>query len=385
MKILTIKNLSKSFGKTPVLQDISFEVGSGEIVAILGESGCGKSTLLSAIAGFFGIDGGEIWLCGEKVADSANFAPPKERNVGILFQDYALFPHFSVKENILFGIAHLQKAEQKQRYDELVAMLGLETLGTRYPHEISGGQQQRVALARSLAPRPKMILFDEPFSNLNHTMSTRMRSDIKAILRTHGLSAIFVTHDREDAFALADKIILMEGGKIIDKGTPKELYENPKSAQSAEFLGVINVIEKSAIENVKNANFRKFLEAKNGLIRPKELRIVGDSANGGDSACYPPSLAEFESKNPPSLAEGDSQSLPLPCGGGLRGWVDLQDSAKSAKFAESSAISNCVFAEVLDSVFYGDYYEIIVCVENLRFTLQTFFKINSKEIMLNFD
>ncbi|MGX2983280.1 ABC transporter ATP-binding protein [Helicobacter sp. 23-1045] len=354
MKILTIKNLIKSFGKTPVLRDISFEVGDGEIVAILGESGCGKSTLLSAIAGFFGIDGGEIWLYGEKVADSANFAPPKERNVGILFQDYALFPHFSVKDNILFGIAHLPKAEQKQRYDELVAMLGLETLGTRYPHEISGGQQQRVALARSLAPRPKMILFDEPFSNLNHTMSARMRSDIKAILRTHGLSAIFVTHDREDAFALADKIILMEGGKIIDKGTPKELYENPKSAQSAEFLGVINVIEKSAIENVKNANFRKFLESKNGLIRPKDLRIV--DFVGVDSQV--------------------SQDLRK---------TDLIDSHKMEQDSQDSRISHAIQAEVLESVFYGDYYEIIVCVENLRFTLQTFFKIDSKEIMLKFN
>lgn len=329
MNALSIKNICKSFGKITALKDINLEVKEGEIVAILGESGCGKSTLLSAIAGFFGIDCGEIWLYDKKVADSHTFAPPKERNVGIVFQDYALFPHFSVKENILFGIAHLSKIEQQQRYDELITMLGLESLDNRYPHEISGGQQQRVALARSLAPRPKMILFDEPFSNLNHAMSVRMRSDIKQILRKYGLSAILVTHEREDAFYLADKIALIERGRIIDIGTPKSLYEMPKNAKSAEFLGAVNIIESSAIANVKNAMFRKWLESKNGMIRPKELQIV-------------------------DLQSADSQDL------------------------------RTIQAEVVENIFYGDYYEIIVRIESLNFSLQLPYPLKLGKITLAF-
>lgn len=338
MKALEIKNLSKNFGKNQILRNISFDVKEGEIVAVLGESGCGKSTLLSAIAGFFGIDGGEIWLYGEKIANAKCFAPPKARNVGILFQDYALFPHFSVKDNILFGIAHLPKTEQETRYDELVAMLGLEALHSRYPHEISGGQQQRVALARSLAPRPKMILFDEPFSNLNHTMSVRMRSDIKAILARHKLSAILVTHHREDAFYLADKIVLMERGAIIDIGSPKELYENPKNATSAEFLGAVNVVESAQIKGIKNVAFRKWVEGKKGLIRPKDLRVV-------------------------------------------ESW-DL--GSESRDFARDLGDSQIIEAKVVENIFYGDYYEIIVCVENLRLSLQLDSAIEASEIILKF-
>lgn len=342
MNALQINNLSKNFGKNPVLENISFEVGEGEIVAILGESGCGKSTLLSAVAGFFGIDGGEIWLYGKRVANAKFFAPPKARNVGILFQDYALFPHFSVRDNILFGIAHLPKAEQEMRYNELVAMLRLESLCARYPNEISGGQQQRVALARCLAPRPKMILFDEPFSNLNHTMSVKMRGDIKAILRRHGLSAIIVTHDRDDALALADKIVLMKRGKIIDKGTPKELYENPKNATSAEFLGAVNVIDSTQIRAIKNVPFRKWVESKNGLIRPKELKLVEK-------------IAESSLICAPKTSSTCPQSIPPP---------------------------RQIYAEVLENIFYGDYYEIIVRVENLRLSLHSQYALKLGKITL---
>lgn len=339
MKALQVKNLNKNFGKSQILRNVSFDVKEGEIVAVLGESGCGKSTLLSAIAGFFGIEGGEIWLYGEQVANAKFFAPPKARNVGILFQDYALFPHFSVRDNILFGIAHLPKIEQERRYDELVAMLGLESLCSRYPNEISGGQQQRVALARSLAPRPKMILFDEPFSNLNHTMSVKMRSDIKAILARHGLSAILVTHHREDAFYLADEIILMERGEIIDKGTPKELYENPRSATSAEFLGAVNVISKSEIESVQNPAFRKWLQSKGGLIRPKDLCVIDNAESRA---------------NPQNLG------------------LDL----------EAAKVIN---AEVIENIFYGDYYEIIVRVENLRLSLHRDSALEASKIILKFE
>lgn len=306
MKALEIKNLCKSFGKIPVLKNVSFDIKDGEIIAVLGESGCGKSTLLSTIAGFFGINDGEIWLYGEKVADSTFFAPPKDRNVGILFQDYALFPHFTVKQNILFGIESLPKETQQNRYNHLIETLGLQNLTNRYPHELSGGQQQRVALARSLAPHPKIILFDEPFSNLNHTMSVQMRYDIKQLLAKHNLSAILVTHHKEDAFYLADRIVLIDKGEIIDIGTPQEIYDNPKTARSAEFLGAVNIIAKDSIAKVQNVAFRKWLESKNGLIRPKEL--------------YPTE-------------------------------------------------KNGILAEVLSNHFYGDWYEVIVKIESLQFSL----------------
>lgn len=331
MNILEIKNLCKSFGKTPVLRDISFSIKQGEIIAVLGESGCGKSTLLGTIAGFFGIDGGEIWIEGEKVADSAFFTPPKARSVGILFQDYALFPHFTARQNILFGIENLPKDEQNTRYESLISTLGLQNLGARYPNELSGGQQQRVALARTLAPAPKIILFDEPFSNLNHTMSVQMRYDIKQILRARGQSAILVTHHKEDAFYLADKIILIDKGEIIDAGAPKEIYNHPKTTRSAEFLGAVNVVSESEIERIQNPAFKAWIEAKRGLIRPKDLKIID--------------------------AESSSQ-ISLP--------------------------PRQIYAEVLENIFYGDYYEIIVRVENLRLSLHQDSAIEASNIVLKF-
>lgn len=321
MKALEIKNISKNFGKVSVLKNISFDVNDGEIIAVLGESGCGKSTLLSTIAGFFGINDGEIWIYGKKVASNSFFTPPKERPVGILFQDYALFPHFTVKQNILFGIENLGKATQESRLNSLIETLGLQNLINRYPHELSGGQQQRVALARSLAPHPKIILFDEPFSNLNHTMSVQMRYDIKQLLAKHNLSAILVTHHKEDAFYLADRIVLIDKGEIIDIGTPQDVYNNPKTIRSAEFLGAVNVIAKEDIANVQNVAFRKYLEAKNGLVRPKEL--------------YPS--------------------------------------------------ENGILAEVLDNHFYGDWFEVIVTIESLRFSLHLPYPLKLGSIKIAFN
>ena len=393
MKVLEIKNLNKNFGKNQILRNVSFEVAEGEIVAVLGESGCGKSTLLSTIAGFFGIEGGEIWLYGEMVANAKFFAPPKVRNVGILFQDYALFPHFSVRENILFGIAHLPKDEQERRFCELVEMLGLEALCERYPNEISGGQQQRVALARCLAPRPKMILFDEPFSNLNHTMSVKMRRDIKAILARHGLSAILVTHHREDAFYLADKIVLMERGEIIDKGAPKALYENPRNATSAEFLGAVSVISKEEIKGVQNPAFRAWLEAKNGLIRPKELKLIQikSAESGVESGDFSQNMGRNLGRNLSQKSQNLGRNLAQKSQN--LGWNLSQKSQnlgrnlsqKSQNLGQNLA-QNHIYAEVLENIFYGDYYEVVVKIEDLRFALHLDFAIGEGgEIILQFN
>ncbi|EAL3935779.1 ABC transporter ATP-binding protein [Campylobacter lari] len=270
MEILKIDNLYKSFGKTEVLKGISLSLREGEIVSILGESGCGKSSLLGCIAGFFEINDGSIYIGDKLVASKNVYLAPQERDVGVLFQDYALFPHLNVEENICFGISFLSKNEQKQRLDEVLEILNLNTLLKRYPNELSGGQAQRVALARTIVARPKIILFDEPFSNLNHTLSVKMRKEIKNILKEHKLSAIFVTHDKDDAFYLSDNIALIKDGKILDYGSAKELFYKPKNIDSACFLGEAFFIDPNTI---LDENFKAYLQSKNGILRPNDIQI----------------------------------------------------------------------------------------------------------------
>ncbi|EGK7514835.1 ABC transporter ATP-binding protein [Campylobacter lari] len=270
MEILKIDNLYKSFGKTEVLKGISLSLKEGEIVSILGESGCGKSSLLGCIAGFFEINDGSIYIGDKLVASKNVYLAPQERDVGVLFQDYALFPHLNVEENICFGISSLSKNEQKQRLDEVLEILNLNTLLKRYPNELSGGQAQRVALARTIVARPKIILFDEPFSNLNHTLSVKMRKEIKNILKEHKLSAIFVTHDKDDAFYLSDNIALIKDGKILDYGSAKELFYKPKNIDSACFLGEAFFIDPNTI---LDENFKAYLQSKNGILRPNDIQI----------------------------------------------------------------------------------------------------------------
>ncbi|AJD02550.1 ABC transporter ATP-binding protein [Campylobacter lari] len=270
MEILKIDNLYKSFGKTEVLKGISLSLREGEIVSILGESGCGKSSLLGCIAGFFEINDGSICIGDKLVASKNVYLAPQERDVGVLFQDYALFPHLNVEENICFGISSLSKNEQKQRLDEVLEILNLNTLLKRYPNELSGGQAQRVALARTIVARPKIILFDEPFSNLNHTLSVKMRKEIKNILKEHKLSAIFVTHDKDDAFYLSDNIALIKDGKILDYGSAKELFYKPKNIDSACFLGEAFFIDPKTILDEK---FKAYLQSKNGILRPNDIQI----------------------------------------------------------------------------------------------------------------
>lgn len=270
MEILKIDNLYKSFGKTEVLKGISLSLKEGEIISILGESGCGKSSLLGCIAGFFEINDGSIYIGGKLVASKSVYLAPQERDVGVLFQDYALFPHLNVEENICFGISFLSKNEQKQRLDQVLEILNLNTLLKRYPNELSGGQAQRVALARTIVARPKIILFDEPFSNLNHTLSVKMRKEIKNILKEHKLSAIFVTHDKDDAFYLSDNIALIKDGKILDYGSAKELFYKPKNIDSACFLGEAFFIDPKTILDEK---FKAYLQSKNGILRPNDIQI----------------------------------------------------------------------------------------------------------------
>lgn len=241
--ILSIQQVSKQYkgNKAFALTDISFELTKGKVLALLGESGSGKTTLLRLIAGFESPNSGEIRLAGNTIATAKHIIPPEKRGIGMVFQDYALFPHLTIHENIIYGL-HGQKL-QKQRAQEVLALVGLQGLDKRYPHELSGGQQQRVALARALAPQPHLLLLDEPFSNLDEGLKAQVRRDLKQILKKTNTTAIFVTHDTQDALSSADEIILLQGGKIQQQGSPQVLYYEPVSQYVADYFGKVNWVE----------------------------------------------------------------------------------------------------------------------------------------------
>lgn len=241
---LSIHSLSKSFPQSPrpALSDVSLEVEKHQIVAVIGSSGSGKTTLLRLIAGLESPTEGSILLNGTRIASPQEGMPPEERNIGMMFQDYVLFPHFTVEKNIAFGISHLSKTEQKKRITQLMQSTQLTEEAHRLPHELSGGQMQRVALARALAPQSPLILMDEPFNSLDLFLKESVILLMRKILHESGVATLFVTHDRDEAFSLADKIILLHEGKIIQRGAPKEIYTFPQSEFSARFLGKTNII-----------------------------------------------------------------------------------------------------------------------------------------------
>ncbi len=239
MKIIGIYDVVKNLGAEQVraVDDLSIEVNKGEIITLLGPSGCGKTTTLRLIAGFEAPNSGEILLDGIRVAGKKTFIPPEKRNVGIVLQEFALFPHLNVRKNIAFGLRDLSKAEAEERIKSMIELTGLQGLEERYPYQLSGGQQQRVALARALTPSPLIVLFDEPFASIDPDLRSRMRTDLKLILKKAGVTAVFVTHDQEEAFLIADRIAVMNKGKIHQIGTPMQVYHNPQDRFVAEFVG----------------------------------------------------------------------------------------------------------------------------------------------------
>jgi iron(III) transport system ATP-binding protein len=242
MSVLQLTGVSKSFpGKAqPAVDSVSLDVESGEILVIVGESGCGKTTLLRLIAGLEIPSRGEIRI-GERVMfDWTTVVPPERRGVGLVFQDYALFPHLTVARNIDFGIENVSRTDRARRVAELLGLVGLEGFAARYPHELSGGEQQRVALARALAPAPSLVLLDEPFSNLDAVLKQQMREEVHRILRTAGSTALFVVHDREDALTLGDRIAVLRHGAIQQIGTARALSEHPVSEYVARYLAPPN-------------------------------------------------------------------------------------------------------------------------------------------------
>ncbi|MCF6094058.1 ABC transporter ATP-binding protein [Microaerobacter geothermalis] len=222
-----IKNLQFQYKNTKetTIKNFTLDMTKGEIVCILGESGSGKSTILRLLAGLEIPDAGSIVVNGRVFIDDRHYTPPEKRGIGMVFQDYALFPHMTVAKNIKFGLRKWSRKQRQQRLDEMLSLTNLEEYKDRYPHELSGGQQQRVALARSLAPSPSLLLFDEPFSNLDADLQVRIRDDLRKILKETGITSIFVTHDQNDAIALADRIVCINNGTIERIVTPTDLLE----------------------------------------------------------------------------------------------------------------------------------------------------------------
>jgi ABC-type Fe3+/spermidine/putrescine transport system ATPase subunit len=239
--VLEITHLVKHFGSTPAVDDVSLMVNRGEIVCLLGPSGCGKTTLLRLIAGLETPDSGAIRFAGQDVAG----VPVYQRNFGLMFQDYALFPHKNVAQNVAFGLrmAHLDQDIIEERVRQVLALVGLGELGEREIGALSGGEQQRVALARSLAPSPRLLLLDEPLGSLDRALRERLMNEMRTILKQVGVTAITVTHDQQEAFALADKIVVMQAGRALQIGPPEEVYRHPASPAVARFLGLTNLLE----------------------------------------------------------------------------------------------------------------------------------------------
>jgi iron(III) transport system ATP-binding protein len=237
MSLLKLNNIECRYDDNVIISDLSLSIAKGEIASFLGPSGCGKTTVLRAIAGFEPIYKGDIYLDGTHLSSPSSQLSPEHRNLGMVFQDYALFPHLSIYNNIGFGLSNKNTSERKKQCDSLLELVGLKGLGERFPHELSGGQQQRVALARAMAPKPKLILMDEPFSNLDVELRRRLASDVRDILKEQGISAILVTHDQEEAFAVADQVGILNDKTLQQWDTPFNLYHEPTNRFTANFVG----------------------------------------------------------------------------------------------------------------------------------------------------
>ena len=235
--MLALQHLSVAYQQSPVVKQISLELPRGDIGCLLGPSGSGKTTVLRAIAGFEPVSQGEVWVDGELVSAVNRMVNPEQRQMGVVFQDYALFPHLTVAENICFGLWRQPKAQQQQKVQQLLQLVGLSGMAQRFIHQLSGGQQQRVALARALAPEPRLILLDEPFSGLDADLRDSLARDIRSILKQLQITAVMVTHDQHEAFAMADWIGVMAQGSLQQWGTPYQLYHQPNNRFVADFIG----------------------------------------------------------------------------------------------------------------------------------------------------
>jgi iron(III) transport system ATP-binding protein len=281
-EMVHLRGVTKRFGDVTAVSGAELSVERGEFLALLGPSGCGKTTLLRLIAGFERPDAGEVWVEERLVVGPGAWTRPEHRRVGFVFQDYALFPHLTVAENVDFG---LPRRERRRRRAEVLELVGLAGFERRYPHELSGGQQQRVALARALAPSPSLVLLDEPWSNIDPLLRHSMRDELGTILRAAGVTVLLVTHDREEAFSIADRIALMLEGSIVQAGTAEQVYYDPTSPWAATFGGAGNLVPGLVEDGLVETLVGRFPVANGGkaragpvraLIRPELLELRPD-------------------------------------------------------------------------------------------------------------
>ena len=277
--IIRARSVTKSYGSEIVLSDFNLDVWNGSIVGILGISGSGKTTALRLLAGFDKPDSGIIEMRNRVISSEETFLPPEERNVGMVFQDYALFPHLNVEKNISFG---LSRDEIKSgRLEEVLSMCNLENYRNKFPQELSGGQQQRVSLARALAPKPEVILLDEPFTSLDAHMARDLREEVVSLLRQTETTAIIVTHDQEEALSVCDVVSVLENGSVIQSATPQEIYLNPVSQTVANSVGDPNILKGFSVDGRVETSLGTFVTAYNGAldvsIRPECIELLLDS------------------------------------------------------------------------------------------------------------
>lgn len=293
MAILEVRGVSKSFPGVKALDGVSFEVRQGEILGILGPSGCGKTTLLRVIAGLEIPDSGQVLWDGKDLAET----PPHKRDFGLMFQDYALFPHLNIFENVAFGLKMkgMSATEVRHRVGEVLELVGLSSYENRDVNELSGGEQQRVALARSLAPNPRLLMLDEPLGSLDRTLRERLMEEIPRILKRVGVTAIYVTHDQEEAFAVSDNLLVMDRGRIVQAGPPQEIYRRPASAFVASFLGMSNLIPSRVVV----ASGHMAVQSPFGLFRV-ESSIQGHYTGEEVLLLIPPDAASLAEPHLPS-------------------------------------------------------------------------------------
>lgn len=288
LKHLSVNRVTMGYEGIAVVHDVSLQLGNGQIGCLLGPSGCGKSTLLRAIAGFESIMDGTIEMGGQVLTDASSQLSPEKRQIGMVFQDLALFPHLTIAENIAFGLQDYSEPEKNARVHELLNIIDLPDVGERYPHSLSGGQQQRIALARAIAPKPKLLLLDEPFSGLDASLRETLVPEIRDILLREEVSALLVTHDQNEAFAMADTVSVMKQGRILQTDTPYSIYHSPNNRFVADFVGegeFLRGIIKSdnTVEsplgtlNIKSSHDYVTGQTVDILVRPDDLLHDDDS------------------------------------------------------------------------------------------------------------
>jgi iron(III) transport system ATP-binding protein len=341
--VVVARGIRKTFGSMVALDGLDLELRRGETLALLGPSGCGKTTLLRAIAGLDRPDAGTVEIAGELVEGPGRFVPPERRHLGMVFQDVALFPHLSVAENVAYGVRGLSSADRDTRVAELLELVGMPEAARSRPHELSGGMQQRIALARALAPRPDVVLLDEPFANLDLGLRTQLRGELRRILDTIGASALFVTHDQAEALTIADRVAVMRRGVIDQVDTPERIYAEPATPFVATFIGVANLlrgsVEGTAAETALGP-VQLVSETATGralvLIRPEHVDLEPDQDQAHDDGAGPTGIAARILQR---RFAGAELHYEVAVDGGLRLWVEAGQAARRLHVGDGVRIS----------------------------------------------